>query len=95
VKGESKATTIAAALKMLGHPKRAVMVGDRSQDILGAQSHLLPSIGVTWGIGSAEELRDAGAELVVDVPAELSGSVRQLLGDAAAARFSASNHERG
>ncbi|HEY2334685.1 MAG TPA: HAD hydrolase-like protein [Solirubrobacterales bacterium] len=82
VQGESKASTIAAALKMLGHPKRAVMVGDRSHDIAGAQSHSLPSIGVTWGIGSIKELRDAGAESIVEVPAELAGSVKQLLGDA-------------
>lgn len=56
------------------------MVGDRWHDIRGAQSHSLPSIGVTWGIGSTKELRDAGAEAIVDVPAELAESVRQLLG---------------
>ncbi len=37
VQGESKASTIAAAMKMLGHPRRAVMVGDRSHDIVGAK----------------------------------------------------------
>ncbi len=83
VQGESKACTIAAALKMLGRPKRAVMVGDRSHDIAGADANSLPSIGVTWGIGSAEELRKAGAESIVDVPAELAASVRKLLAGAA------------
>lgn len=85
VQGESKASTIAAALKMLGHPRRAVMVGDRSHDIVGAKAHSLPSIGVTWGIGSAEELREAGAESIVDRPADLPARVRQLLADAAGA----------
>lgn len=82
VQGQNKANTIAVALKMLGHPERAVMVGDRSHDIHGAQSHSLPSIGVAWGIGSTKELRDAGAEAIVNVPAELGESVRQLLGAA-------------
>jgi phosphoglycolate phosphatase len=82
VRGESKASTIAAALKMLGPPDRAVMVGDRSHDVIGARANSLPSIGVTWGIGSAKELRDAGAESIVEVPAELAGSVKRLLGDA-------------
>jgi len=77
--GESKASTIAASLKMLGHPKRAVMVGDRSHDIVGAHAHSLPSIGVTWGIGSSEELREAGAGSIVHVPAELPTRVKQLL----------------
>jgi phosphoglycolate phosphatase len=75
---ESKASTIATGLKMLGHPKRAVMVGDRSHDIVGAKAHSLPSIGVTWGIGSSEELREAGARSIVHVPAELPTSVKQL-----------------
>jgi phosphoglycolate phosphatase len=57
-------------------------LGDRSHDIVGAQSHSLPSIGLTWGIGSTKELRDAGAESIVEVAAELAGSVKQLLGDA-------------
>lgn len=76
--GESKASTIAASLKMLGHPKRAVMVGDRSHDIVGAKAHSLPSIGVTWGIGSSKELREAGASSIVHVPTELPASVNQL-----------------
>lgn len=81
VQGESKASTIATALRMLGDPMRAVMVGDRSHDIVGAQSHSLPSIGVTWGIGSTKELRDAGADWIVEVPAELAEGVKQLFRD--------------
>jgi phosphoglycolate phosphatase len=77
--GESKASTIAASLEMLGHPKRAVMVGDRSHDIAGAQAHSLLSIGVTWGIGSSNELREAGAESIVHAPTDLPASVKQLL----------------
>lgn len=80
---ESKADTIDTGLEMLGRPKRAAMVGDRSHDILGAHAHDLPSVGVTWGIGSAEELRKAGAACIVETPADLSASVAQLLHDEA------------
>jgi phosphoglycolate phosphatase len=79
VRGESKAVTIASSLEMLGNPKRALMVGDRSHDIVGAHAHSLPSIGVTWGIGSTEELQAAGAGYIVDVPAHLPAAVKLLL----------------
>jgi phosphoglycolate phosphatase len=38
-------------------PARPAMVGDRSFDVEAARAHGLPAIGVTWGIGSATELR--------------------------------------
>jgi len=79
VQGESKADTIAAAMRMLGNPRRAVMIGDRSYDVVGAQAHGLPSVGVTWGIGSAEELVEAGAACIVETPADLPAGVRRLL----------------
>jgi phosphoglycolate phosphatase len=81
VQGESKASTIATALRMLGDPMRAVMVGDRSHDIVGARSRSLPCIGVTWGIGTTKELRDAGADAIVEAPAELAASVDELFTD--------------
>jgi phosphoglycolate phosphatase len=84
VQGESKASTIAASLRMLGHPKRAVMVGDRSHDVIGAHANSLPFVGVTWGIGSTEELREAGARSIIDAPAELPECVGQLLEDESA-----------
>jgi phosphoglycolate phosphatase len=81
---EEKAQTIAKALAELGHPERAVMVGDRSFDILGARLHSLPSVAVTWGIGSREELEGAGADAVIDHPAQLFGAAVALLtGDGA------------
>jgi phosphoglycolate phosphatase len=47
------------------------MVGDRSYDIEAARAHGLPAIGVTWGIGSVEELEAAGADLLLSRPGEL------------------------
>lgn len=47
------------------------MIGDRRFDILAARSFDLISIGVRWGYGTAEELRDAGATWMVDRPSDL------------------------
>lgn len=52
---------------------RAVMVGDREHDILGAKKAGLPAIGVLFGYGSEEELRAAGA-------AALAGKVEDICG---------------
>jgi phosphoglycolate phosphatase len=73
---EDKATTIAAALDALGADP-AVMVGDRSFDVVGAHANGVPAIGVTWGIGTAEELADA--DRVVDTPAQLPAIVANVL----------------
>jgi phosphoglycolate phosphatase len=73
---EDKATTIRAALDALD-AEPAVMVGDRSFDVVGAHANGLPAIGVTWGIGTAEELADADA--LVDEPAQLPAMVANML----------------
>ncbi len=75
---EDKTATITAALSRLG-TRRAVMVGDRSFDVLGAHENGLAAIGVTWGIGDHLELTSAGAELVITNPADLPGAVRTVL----------------
>jgi phosphoglycolate phosphatase len=68
---EAKSLTIARALEALRHARRPVMVGDRKFDVVGARAHDLPCVGVLWGIGSERELREAGAAVLVDEPAEL------------------------
>jgi phosphoglycolate phosphatase len=67
-RAEPKSTTLARALD--AHAPRA-LVGDRSFDILAAHAHGLQAVGVLWGIGSEEELRDAGADEIVAAPADL------------------------
>ena len=49
----------------------AAMIGDRSHDILGAKENGVYSVGVTYGYGSAAELREAGADV-------LCGSIDQV-----------------
>jgi phosphoglycolate phosphatase len=75
---EDKASTIAAVLNAL-KPRRAVMVGDRSFDMLGAQARGLPAIGVTWGIGTRRELAAARANTIITAPADLPGAVERLM----------------
>jgi phosphoglycolate phosphatase len=79
-RAEDKTETLGRALRELG-PTRAVMVGDRSFDILAARAHGLASIGVTWGIGTAEELNTAGADRVIAAPAELPATAAILLAE--------------
>ena len=59
---------------------RAVMVGDRDNDMRGAADNGLASIGVLYGYGSREELEEAGAdqlaETVEDLKQRLDGGSR-------------------
>ena len=51
---------------------KAVMVGDRKHDIIGAIENNLPSIGVLFGYGSEEELSEAGANYIAKDVNELA-----------------------
>lgn len=51
----------------------AVMIGDRSHDIVGARANGVASIGVLWGFGDRAELVEAGADHIAARPAELAG----------------------
>ena len=42
-------------------PRRTLMIGDRSHDIVGAKKNGMGTIGVLYGYGSREELINAGA----------------------------------
>jgi phosphoglycolate phosphatase len=73
---ESKTATVAAALEALrweGEP--ATMVGDRHVDMEAARAHGLRAVGVTWGFGTADELRAAGADVLVEAPGDLPAAV--------------------
>jgi phosphoglycolate phosphatase len=69
----SKAAVIGSVLPHLTAEERqhCIMVGDREHDVLGAQAHGMPCIGVTWGFGSSEEFAAAGAFAVVESVSEL------------------------
>jgi phosphoglycolate phosphatase len=67
---EDKTTTVGAALREIG-ATRGAMVGDTAFDMVAAGAHGLHAVGVTWGIGGADELLAAGADLLVAEPADL------------------------
>ncbi|MDP4181943.1 MAG: HAD family hydrolase [Bacillota bacterium] len=49
---------------------KAIMVGDREHDIVGAKEVGISSIGVLFGYGSRSELEKAGADFIVDTVAD-------------------------
>lgn len=49
-------------------PADAVMVGDRSADVMGALANGVPAIGVSYGYGTRTELLGAGATWICDEP---------------------------
>lgn len=68
-----KAEVVAAVLRQLGitDKKSAVMVGDRSHDIIGGAKNKLATVGVTFGYGSEKELINAGTTKIVHSVSEL------------------------
>jgi phosphoglycolate phosphatase len=73
-----KGDIIAYIMEALNLPKdKAVMIGDRKHDIIGAKENGIDSIGVIWGYGSRGELETAGATVIVDSVTELSYAIMQ------------------
>ena len=68
-----KADVIAYALQICGveDKSKALMVGDRKYDILGAKAHGLDSMGVLFGFGDYAELHEAGATYIVETVNEI------------------------
>lgn len=75
----TKVAAMAEALAAVGHPERAVMVGDRHFDLDGAAHHGIPAIGVLWGFGTPAELTGAGATALCEDPAGLPEMCRDLV----------------
>lgn len=50
---------------------KVLMIGDREHDIIGAKQNGLKSCGVLFGYGSKEELKNAGADYIIQKPEEL------------------------
>ncbi len=60
-------------------PLETVMIGDTTYDIEMARNAGVHAVGVAWGYHDSEDLDRAGAHLVVDAFADLSGAVRSLV----------------
>lgn len=74
-----KAEVIEYALESSGITDRSkvIMVGDRMHDIIGAKTVGIDSVGVEYGYGNYEELKNAGATYIVKT---VSGLFRLLSG---------------
>ena len=75
-KDSSKAGIVKKAMDALGGP--VVMVGDRKFDVEGGRANGVDTIGVTYGYGTEEELREAGATYIAHSVEEMT---ELLLGD--------------
>ncbi len=51
--------------------KRAIMIGDRSHDMIGAGKAGLHSLGILYGYGDRGELEAADAEMIAETPEEV------------------------
>ena len=67
----SKDKVIEYLLEQTGHSENTIMVGDTKFDVLGAKAHGIPTIGVSWGYGTAEDMTEAGAKCIVHTMSEL------------------------
>jgi phosphoglycolate phosphatase len=60
-------------------PSLSLMVGDRRHDISGAHAVGMRGLGVLWGYGSRDELETAGADQLVESPADLTPTVLSMV----------------
>lgn len=75
-----KSEVVAFALDELGVSDRgrALMVGDREHDVIGARENGLDCLGVLYGYGDREELLRAGAVLLAETPREAAELILSL-----------------
>jgi len=76
-----KAELIAHIMRMERlSPADTIMIGDRAQDVIGARRCAIPCIGVAYGYGGREELRESGAVAIAERPDEIPALVERHLG---------------
>jgi phosphoglycolate phosphatase len=75
-----KTDLLAYALEATGvNPSQALMIGDRSHDMIGASNNGMGAIGVLYGYGSREELIGAGASHVCATPGEILDHIHRSI----------------
>jgi phosphoglycolate phosphatase len=58
-------------------PAQTIMIGDTQYDMQGGRDNNMTTIGVLWGYGSEQSLKEAGAHFIVRTPAELPDVIKQ------------------
>ena len=61
-------------------PSQALMIGDRSHDIVGARHNGIRAIGVLYGYGSEQELVEAGASHLCASPRAVLDHIQSAFG---------------
>lgn len=75
----NKGDLLAYALEQTGaDPARAVMIGDRSHDMVGATRNGIRAVGVTYGYGTETELIEAGASHLCASPRAVLEHIHNL-----------------
>ena len=74
----TKSEVIAYAIESLHISDRdsIIMIGDRADDVLGANACGIDCIGVLWGFGSEEELTNAGACAICQQPKDVLSHIK-------------------
>ena len=72
-----KEDVIAYLLHEYGKSNDMIMVGDTAFDVVGAAAHGIKTIGVSWGYGSVQEMKNAGAIAIADTMEQLFGLLNQ------------------
>ncbi len=67
-----KEDVIAYLLSLCDPGEGIIMVGDTHYDVEGAAAHGIPTIGVSWGYGTVEDMVKAGAKAIACTMEELS-----------------------
>ena len=57
---------------------KAIMIGDRKDDILGAKASGIESMGVRYGFAEEQELEIAGADYIVETVEDIRGKLKTL-----------------
>ncbi|MGD9948391.1 MAG: HAD hydrolase-like protein [Desulfobulbus sp.] len=58
-----------------GEPNQTMIIGDRKYDLLGGRANAIHAAAVTYGYGSEEELRQAGADIYFHSPKQISSDL--------------------
>ena len=66
-----KEEVIAYLLSLTQGTGETVMVGDTTYDVIGASHHGIPTVGVAWGYGKVEDMKEAGAAGIAETMEEL------------------------
>ena len=72
-----KADVITYLLGLTGDVGQTLMVGDTAFDVIGAAAHGIPTIGVSWGYGTVEDMEEAGAKAIAHSMDELADLINQ------------------